>query len=205
MTEVHGLEAHSSAVDIGVNAVLYASLLIAEIKKISDIVKTETNERFSPAYTSIHVGMIEGGVVLNIIPKICKFVWEIRSLPGLDVTHIEKQVHDAAQVLIQEMRQVSEDANIITKCVNDVVPFLTSQSQSGQDFLSLVMKLAKQNDTHAVSYATEAGLFEDGGCPTVICGPGSIAQAHKPNEFVEKSQLDDCMIFLRGLANYASH
>ncbi|MGH1349805.1 MAG: acetylornithine deacetylase [Methyloligellaceae bacterium] len=205
VTEVTGKEAHSSVVDLGVNSVSYASRLIVELDRVGSLLRTShVDERFTPSFSSVHVGKIDGGTALNIVPKKCRFLWEIRSLPGAQVDHIVGEFLDYSEKLVMEMRKVSEEAGIQTTKVNSVPTFQTAQSVGGEELLSLSLRWAGQNEIGVVSYGTEAGFFELGDCPTVICGPGSIEQAHKPDEFIEKDQMDKCMKFLRNIRDYVS-
>ena len=205
MTEVTGFEAHSSVPENGVNAINYANLLIMKLMQISEEAKSFANDRFLPSYSSIHIGTIEGGTARNIIPKKCRFFWEIRSLPGFNVQAVLDELNAYSEELMIDMRKTYQDASIITDCHNQVSAFATSDNKQGQHLKSLVMKWAGQNDTFAVSYATEAGLFETGGCPTVVCGPGNIEQAHKPDEYIEIRELEKCMQFLKKVSEYASN
>ncbi len=203
ITEVTGKEAHSSVVDLGVNSVSYASRLIVELDRVgAELRANNIDERFNPPFSSVHVGKIDGGTALNIVPKKCQFIWEIRDLPGEDVDKILGDYLAFSEELVVEMRKVSDEAGIQTRRVNFVPTFQSSQSVEGDELISLSMKWAGHNNVGAVSYGTEAGFFELGDCPTVICGPGSIEQAHKPDEYIDISQLDKCMKFLRNIRDY---
>ena len=201
-TIVTGHEAHSSMSHIGVNAIDYAALIIRELRTIEDeFARAHNSDRFTPSYSTIHVGTIEGGTALNIVPKTCRFIWEVRALPDLDPVKVLARVQDFAKTrCLPEMRKIAPECDIKIKQETNIPSFQASQSEA----ISLAMRLAGQNKTFAVPYGTEAGLFEQGGTPTVICGPGDIAQAHKPNEFVAISQLNDCMKFMSALADWAS-
>ena len=201
-TRVTGLEAHSSSPQTGVNAIMYASELISELGSISrEWRKRSGGERFSPPFTSVHVGKIEGGVALNIVPKSCEFLWEFRGIPGIDEDEIGNRIKRFAQEkLLPEMQQISEHTNIEIVRTNQVPSF---NSRSNSPAVSLALKLSRQNETSAVSYGTEAGLFENADCPAVICGPGNIDQAHKPDEFIEIAEIDKCLNFLDRLAEHA--
>jgi len=202
VTGVTGHEAHSSATHIGVNAIEIASELIAELGRIGDDMRKRTGgHRFNPPYTTVNVGTIEGGTALNIIPKRCSFKWEFRGLPGIDEKEIGNRIRSFAdQALIPKMHAVSDATGIDIRQITHVPAFF---SRDGSEAVSLILKLAEKNETHTVSYGTEAGLFEKDGCPTVICGPGDIEHAHKPDEFVSISDLDACMRFLSRLADHA--
>ncbi|MEQ9519436.1 MAG: acetylornithine deacetylase [Parvibaculum sp.] len=203
-THVRGLEAHSSATNEGVNAVMIAAELIHFISGIGEEmkVKGDPSGRFTPPYTSVHVGPIEGGTALNIIPKDCAFEWEFRSLPDQDAAEIVDRVTAYAEtVLLPKMHAVSANTWIRTKAGAHVPSLVPDHGTSGE---ALVLKLAAQNETHAVSYGTEAGLFQLADIPTVICGPGSILQAHKPDEFVTLAQVATCERFMRRLMDHVA-
>ncbi len=203
-TQVRGLEAHSSATDEGVNAVMVAAELIHFISGIAKEMqaKGDPSGRFTPPFTSVHVGPVQGGTALNIIPKDCSFEWEFRSLPNQDPAEIIDQVNAYAEtVLLPKMHAVSKETWIRTDAGAHVPSLVPSHGASGE---TLVLKLAEQNETHAVSYGTEAGLFQLADIPTVICGPGSILQAHKPDEFVSLSQVAACERFMHRLIDHVA-
>jgi len=201
-THITGLEAHSSAPQEGVNAVMMAAELIHFIGTIGEDMKTKGDPtgRFTPPYTSVHVGPIDGGTALNIIPKDCSFQWEFRSLPGQDADEIIDRVEGFAKThLLPKMHGVSPDTGIETTASAHVPSLVPDDGSPGE---TLVLKLAEQNATQAVSYGTEAGLFQLADIPTVICGPGSILQAHKPDEYVTIAQVDACERFMRRLITH---
>lgn len=202
VTEVTGVEAHSSVTHLGVNSIMAASELIGELGRVGAemMARADQSGRFDPPYTTVHVGTIEGGTALNIVPRCCSFHWEYRGMPGQDDDEIPDRFNGFAEgTVLPKMRAVSDEAQIETTCVNDV-PGLTPQEGSPAEALAL--RLAQQNDTFAVSYGTEAGLFQEAGMPTVICGPGDILQAHKPNEFLTLEQVDRCEQFMRRLVKH---
>ncbi len=202
-TTVLGLEQHSSATHLGVNAVEYASKLVCYLTNLSEEIRdlqTKSMNKFEPPYTTIHVGTIHGGTAQNIIPKKCTFSWEYRLIPGEDPNAIYNQFQEFSnEKLLPLMKQVSDEADIITTASPRVPGLLPEKGSIAEE---LVLNLAKQNQTHAVSYGTEAGQYQTAGIPTVICGPGNIAQAHKPDEFIEISQIEECTAFMRRLRDY---
>jgi len=202
-TLVTGREAHSSMSHIGVNAIQYAGELIAQLRRIeADLPRDERAERFTPPLSTVHVGTIEGGTAMNIVPKRCKFNWEVRPLPGatsMEVLHrfncyVEEDV-------LPRMHAVDGNADVVTQVSNDIPAFDAGPESKA---VSLAHALAGQNQTFAVSYMTEAAWFQDAGHSTVVCGPGDIAQAHTPDEFVEIAQLEKCMGFMQQLAAWAT-
>ena len=201
-TTVTGREAHSSLPQLGVNAISFAAELIEEIDRIGATLSTEMNDRFDPPSSTVQVGAIEGGTAPNIVPKTCKFHWQVRGLPEADPDLVPKQVEAFAEErLLPRMRRVAPAASIETLHQGSVPAFL---AKPGSEAVALAMALTGANSTSTVSYGTEAGLFEEAGCPTVICGPGDIAQAHAADEFVTTAQLDACMTFLAKLADRLS-
>lgn len=205
ITEVIGREAHSSVLHLGVNAIVYASQLVLELRRLgSELRRNQHDPKFTPPFSSVHVGQIQGGTALNIVPRSCHFVWEIRNIPGHNPAEIyEKFEHFAHSEVLPEMKAVSQEAAIHTQPKNKVYDFQTATTQDGEALTSLVMNWTGQNATYSVSYGTEAGFFEKAGSPSIICGPGSIEQAHKPDEYVTKDQLEKCMHMLQKLADYA--
>jgi acetylornithine deacetylase len=202
-TEVIGHEAHSSAAHQGVNAIMVASELVHELTTMARELKALGDDRsgFDPPYTTVHVGTIAGGTAKNIVPKRCSFVWETRLLPGDDADRAHQRLRAASEKLLPEMKAVSPECSITTRLIN-IVPGL--EPRAGSPAESLALHLAQENGTGAVSYATEAGLFQQAGIASIICGPGSIEQAHKPDEFIAASELEACLAFMRRLGDYCS-
>lgn len=202
-TSVHGLEGHSSATQDGVNTIFYAAQLIGFLQNLAEEMKQEQyNERFNPPYTTVHVGTIQGGTALNIIPKETKFVWEFRDVPGHDPAATLQRFEDFAQnEVLPQMRAVYDKADIVTEQRAKIPPLLPEEGSTAE---ALVLALIGSNQTYAVSYGTEAGLFQGAGVPTVVCGPGNIREAHKPDEYVELSQIDACTDFMHKLIAHLS-
>ena len=203
VTRVTGLENHSSGIDKGVNAVIYAAEMIGFLARLADEIRErgDPGGRFTPPYTTVHVGPIHGGTALNIIPRHCEFMWECRGLPGIDEDEPRRRLSEFAETeLLPRMKAVYPQANIVTT-QRASAPGLAPLDGSPAE--TLVMQLAQCNSAEAVSYATEAGLFQLADIPTVVCGPGDIAQAHKPDEFVELSQIAACEDFMMRLVAYA--
>ena len=135
------------------------------------------------------------------MPVTTTFGWEIRALPGLDTRAIETRLQRFGDTqCLPEMRLTAPEAEIRIVRTNEVPPF---GAQADSEVVALALKLAQQNETFAVSYATEAGLFQDGGAPSVVIGPGDIAQAHTANEWVAVAELDKCTSFLERLTAWA--
>jgi len=202
VVHVTGKAAHSSMPHLGVNAVIYAGHLLGELARMeADLKETSRNERFDPPYTTLQVTQIAGGNASNIVPAACWLGWEIRRLPGFDGYALDARFRRFAEErCIAPMRQADPEAGVEIEIVNEVPPF---QADAGSGIVPLTLKLAQQNDTFAVCYATEASLFQAGGAPAVVCGPGHIAQAHTPDEYLEIAELEKCLAFLARVADWA--
>ena len=203
-TEVRGLPAHSSCTHLGVNAIMAAGEVICEINRIAEEEKERAapESGFTPPYTTVNIGLVRGGTAKNIIPQDCAIDWETRLMPDAEFGRIPERVREFARREVEPaMKAVAPEAGIVTEVVNSV-PGLAEEEDSPAT--RLAMRFAGANGRHRVSYGTEAGLFQRAGMPAVICGPGHIEQAHKPDEFVELAQLDACDAFLRNLAEHAA-
>ena len=198
-TEVTGHESHSALTDQGVNAIMVAGEIIHEISKIREelIAIGDASNRYDPPYSTIHIGVISGGTANNIGPKSCSFNWETRLLPDADENFVPDRITALTRKLEPAMKAVSPDAGIFFAQAN-AVPGLAAEKDSPAELLAL--RCSHTNSTHTVSYGTEAGLFQQAGIPAVVCGPGSIEQAHKPDEYIAVSELRKCEVFLRRLA-----
>lgn len=198
-TEVTGHESHSALTDQGVNAIMVAGEIIHEISKIREelIAIGDASNRYDPPYSTIHIGVISGGTANNIVPKSCSFNWETRLLPDADENFVPDRITALTRKLEPAMKAVSADAGIFFAQAN-AVPGLAAEKDSPAELLAL--RCSHTNSTHTVSYGTEAGLFQQAGIPAVVCGPGSIEQAHKPDEYIAVSELRTCEVFLRRLA-----
>ena len=189
-THVRGFEVHSSLMHTGVSAVMNASKLVAWLGEQTKINKTrepaEEDRHFDPPYTTLHVGTITGGTAGNITAKDCIFSLDIRCLPREDsVAWIEKYKNYVTTVE-REMRAINKSTEIKVEIAHSV-PGLQPETNCFAEHLA--RSITRKNETQKVSYGTEAGQFQKAGYSTIICGPGSIRQAHQPNEYIEKSQL----------------
>jgi acetylornithine deacetylase len=200
--EVTGPAAHSSLPHLGVNAITYASRLLAELARMEENLKGgERSARFDPPYTSLQVTELAGGTASNIVPIICTFGWEIRRLPGFDGSSVDARFRDfAATACIPEMQRLAPETGIKIEISNEVPAFA---ADAKAEVVPLALKLAGQNETFAVCYATEASLFQARGAPSVVIGPGDIAQAHTANEFIAVSEIEKCLGFLDRVTDWA--
>ncbi|MEZ7848054.1 MAG: acetylornithine deacetylase [Polaromonas sp.] len=205
-TSVRGFEAHSSLTPQGVNAVEIACEFVANLKAMHR--QLAKDGPFDPVYdvphTTIHTGVIHGGTALNIIPRDCEVTWEIRHHHLNSPEALFDQAKAFADSLIPAMRAVSADTGI-THHLNSVLPGFATEA--GSEIAQLCFACAGtdssivNNGGGKVSFGTEAALFHQAGVPTIVCGPGHIAQAHQPNEWVELAQLAWCERFMRRLAD----
>lgn len=200
ITHVRGHEAHSSNPALGANAIEAACALVTSLYGFMDELmrKGDPTGRFVPGSSTISVGTIHGGTARNILARDCSFHWEFRGLPGVAQDAALKYLEEvAARDVLPRLQRYAPDAHIKTE-IEIEVPGLAPQPGSLAE--TLAFKAARQNATVAVSYATEAGRFQNAGIATVVCGPGSIDQAHQPDEFIEESQLVEGINFMRRLA-----
>jgi len=197
-----GLAAHSSMAHLGVNTITYAGRMLAELDRMEQEFKARTpNPRFEPPYTTLQVTRFEGGAASNIVPQDTWFGFEIRALPDCDPAAVEARIRRFAEEhCLPEMRRVSPEASIEITLTNEVPAFAADPAS---EVVALALRAAEANETFAVSYATEASLFHRAGAPTVIVGPGDIAQAHTANEWIDPAELDSCMRFIGRLADWA--
>jgi acetylornithine deacetylase len=204
ITTVTGRDGHSSATHRGVSAIAYAAEIIGFLTKLgADLARQGPfDDGFDPPYTTVNVGMVGGGTAVNIISRQCSIEWEFRPIPGFDIPSVRRRF-DAfiSESILPRMRAVAAEADVAT-ALHSGSPPLVPEADSPAE--ALVRLLTGANAAHAVSFGTEASLFQEAGVPTVICGPGSIDQAHKPNEFIDLDQIEACIAFLRRLKDWAS-
>ncbi len=187
---VRGWEAHSSLAPKGVNAVEYAAELIAFMKGIARRIEAEGpyDPLFDIAHTTVHTGTIRGGTALNIVPKDCTFDFEFRHLPEHDPATLFAEVESYTRETLEPMMKALDPASGFEFETLSSIPALNNDP--GDEVVTLAKTLAERNDHGKVSFGTEAGLFQqEVGIPTVICGPGSIEQAHKPDEYISLEQI----------------
>ncbi len=197
--KVHGKAAHSSLTPRGCNAIEHAARLICHIRDLADYYRQQGpfDDKYDVPFTTMTTNLIEGGIAVNTIPEACTFKYEFRNLPGIPVEEIQSKVERYVQEeLLPRMQKEFPDAKVeITS--NSRAPGLEASEKAA--ITALVRALTRDNEVRKVAYGTEAGLFEQIGIPTIVCGPGNIEQAHKPNEFISLEQLDECDNFLRKL------
>ena len=192
---VHGREAHSSYVTYGVNAIEYAARMIVFIRQIADrLAQFEQRDYgFTVPYTTMSTGVIRGGIAANVIPKECEFQFDMRTLPQASSDALYQEIRSYAELLTQEMRAIDPESGIDLVWASQTVGLAARETDA---IVQWAMRLSRSRQVGKVSYGTEAGLFQKMGVPSVICGPGDIAEAHRPNEFVALAQLGQCEKFI---------
>ena len=196
-TRVTGVEAHSSLVHQGISAVMLAAELIEHLhdaaRELASAPVSERARRFTPPHTSVSVNTIHGGTAINILAAACEFGWDIRPLPGESAADIQEALAKFSSRRIAELEAEGKYCSIQSSVQADV-PSLEARGGAAEVLAHAVSHL--QHDSVTVPFATEGGQFQRAGWSTVVCGPGSIEQAHKPDEFIERAELETCEIFL---------
>lgn len=201
---VRGLECHSSLAPTGVNAIEYAARLIGKLMEMAERKAKEGpfDQEYDIPHTTVHTGVIAGGTALNIVPKDCYFDFEFRTLPEESEAALFEEVQDyAASVLQPAMQRIDPDSGFRFEFLSS---FPGLDTPGDHEVVQLAKALTGANATSKVAFGTEAGLFSQHDMPAVICGPGSIEQAHKPNEFVALEQIALCEAFMERLAERVS-
>jgi len=198
-TTVTGHEAHSSQTHRGVSAVMTAARLIEKLSAMARerAVSGINDPDFEPPYTTIHVGTMQGGTAANIISRQAEFVWDVRHVPGDDPEKIMQDFqHWCDHEVVPEMQAVAAETGIET-VMRVGAPALRHDPENAAE--QLAKSITGEYETGKVSYAAEAGQFQQAGFATIICGPGSIDQAHQPNEYISLDQLEQGTTFMRQL------
>jgi acetylornithine deacetylase len=202
-TTVTGRDGHSSAPGRGVSAIAAAAEMIGEIGRIAADAaeRGQRDSGFDPPHTTLSVGTIAGGAAVNIIARDCTFTWDLRALPGDDTAALKARIDGfAAANLLPQMRAVASDAEIATETIVDVPPLVPMPGSPAE---ALARRLTGANTVTTVSFASEAGLYQQAGIPAIICGPGSIDVAHQPNEFITREELAAGQLFFNRLLDWA--
>lgn len=200
--QVHGAPCHSAYAPQGVNAIEYAAKLINRLGEIGTRLATveRHDARFDPPYSTVQTGVISGGRALNIVPAECQFDFEVRALPSDDPQQVADALRDYAETeLLPKMRAVKAETDIRFSELS-AYPALATDPHS--EVAQLLAQLSGSDEFSTVAYGTEGGLFDQAGIPTVVCGPGSMDQGHKPDEFVSIAQLNACDDLLARLAEW---
>ncbi len=194
----HGLESHSSLIDQGVNSINYCSKFIEFLSMKQDKIKSKKNIKFTPNFSTINVGKVNGGVAINIIPKKCELFFEIRDIPNFKTEILVTEIKKFLKELEDDMKSINKNCFVEFTQQNDFPPLKTHDKS---EIISMCLKNLKSNSINTVSFGTEAGIFNKMGFQTIVCGPGSIKQAHKPDEYIEIDQLKKCKSFLLQIIN----
>jgi acetylornithine deacetylase len=200
-TRAHGREGHSSDPRRGANAVMMAAEFVAALAAIGEDLACDRDEHFDPPYTTVQANMFSGGTAVNVLAREAKVTWEYRALPDRDTAAIMAAAHARAEAIVPRYREGAPDARFETR-LRAAYPGLRRDTKSPA--VQLACALTGNNQVEAISYGTEAGLFQAAGIPAVVCGPGSIQQAHRADEFVALSELDACAAFLRRVGQRAA-
>ena len=200
-----GLAGHGSAPDKGVNAVEYATRFINKLLELREELKKREpkNSIFTPPYTTLGVGRIKGGLARNVIADQCVVDWELRPVVPEDGVYVNKTMDTYVKdVLLPEMKKVYPKADIKKEIIGEIIGF---NKEEKSDAINLVCNLTGDNSREVVSFGTEAGLFQEIGISTVVCGPGSVEQAHTIDEFVSYEQLKKCLALLIQIGDFAKN
>ena len=200
-THFHGLEGHGSGPDMGVNAVEYAVRYVNRLLELKENLRTmaPASSRFVPPWTTVNVGGLHGGVAHNVIASKAQVDWEMRPVQESDADYVKENLRDYCEhSLLPAMRAVYPDATIETEVIGEVCGLEPADENTARD---IVAELTGANGTDLVPFGTEAGIFQNLGMDVVVCGPGSIDQAHKADEYVSVDQLGKCVDMLERLAN----
>lgn len=201
---VRGLESHSALTHRGVNAVEIAAELIVYLRRMAKRLREQGPfaDGFEPPCTTVHTGVVHGGTQLNIVPRDCRFDFEFRPLPSQDPEPLFAELKAFAErELVPEMKRVSEKTGIAWETLSE---FPGLDTDEDAEVTRLVKALTGANRTGVIAFGTEAGLFARARIPTVVCGPGSIEQAHKPDEWIALDQIARCEAFMERLAARAA-
>ena len=194
--EFTGVEGHSSLPDVGLNALEYATRYVTELMRLRQELRSRApkGSRFEPPHTTLQVCMLEAGIAHNVIPNKALVGWEMRPVQTSDLDYVRGKIRAfTTDVLLPEMKLKYEAADIEEIFISEVVGL---EPDSDSEAVAIVRTLTGRNETDVVSFGTEAGLFQKAGVSAVICGPGSIEQAHKPDEYVSREQLSSCLQML---------
>jgi acetylornithine deacetylase len=206
LTKVSGVEAHSSLTHQGKSAVMLAAELIAHLdaqaRKLASSPRSARAARFTPPHTTLSVNTIQGGTAINILAAACEFGWDVRSLPGESAGRIIEELEKFGAQRLEDLAAEGKRCTIHSRILADVPP-LEADGGAAEILARAVSPVAAEPTT--VPFATEGGQFQRAGWPTVVCGPGNIEQAHKPDEYIERSELQACETFLdRAIAKHCA-
>ena len=199
-TVVHGVEAHSAKPQLGAHAIDAACELVMELRAMQDrfAAASDVSDRFDPPHATVHCGVMSGGTTRNILARHSELLWEYRGLPHMPLDAAHRLLVDYAEREALPRLNRFKGGGRIETFVEIEIPGLRPEPGSAAE--TLAKRLTQSNTVIAVPYATEAGRFQAAGIPTVVCGPGSIDQAHQPDEFIATSEIEKGLDFMRALA-----
>ncbi len=201
-THFHGLEGHGSAPDLGVNAVEYAVRYVAELLQLKQRLRgmAPAGSRFDPPWTTVNIGALQGGVAHNVIASKAQVDWEMRPVTARDADFVKTALRQLCEThLLPQMRQTYPEAEITLETIGEVAGL---EPMDQNEARRIMAELTGANGADLVAFGTEAGIFQALGMDVVVCGPGSIAQAHKADEYLALDQLDQCLTVLQRLGRY---
>ena len=198
--EVHGEACHSAYAPSGVNAIEHAAELIGELGRIGQRLRARQDPRFDPPFSTVQTGVISGGKALNIVPAECRFDFEIRALPSTDPGEVAEALQAyAMHEVLPRMQAVSRQSSIRFTELSAYPGLVTDERSQAAE---LIAAFSGSREFGTVAFGTEGGLFDAVGIPTVVCGPGSMGQGHKPDEFVSLQQLRGCDAMLQRMLDW---
>ena len=198
-TYFEGLAGHSSQPQKGVSAVEYAARYVNKLVELRKKLKEREpkNSIFDPPYSTLQVGGIFGGIAHNVIADKCHVNWETRPVIKEDAIFLNSEIDKYTnETLLPEMKKVHANSSIKKEIIGEIIGFNRLEKSEACEFVS---SITGDNSREVVSFGTEAGLFQEIGISTVVCGPGSIDQAHKIDEFIQLNELKKCLQFLEGV------
>jgi len=203
-TYFEGLAGHGSAPDKGVNAVEYAVRFVDKLLELREVLKSRTpkDSIFDPPYTTLQIGGISGGIARNVIADKCQVDWELRPVVKKDGEYVNSEIDKFInEKLLPEMKKTYPKSSIKKEVIGEIIGF---NREKKSDACELISNITGDNSRNVVSFGTEAGLFQEIGISTVVCGPGSIEQAHKVDEFIKLDELKKCLKLLEGIKKNSS-
>ena len=203
-THFEGLAGHGSAPEKGVNAVEYAAKFINKLLEIREVLKKKTpkNSVFNPPYTTLQIGGISGGIARNVIADKCRVDWELRPVIKEDGVFVNSEIDKFVnEELLPQMKKIHPNSTIRKEIIGEIIGF---DREEKSEACELISSITGDNSREVVSFGTEAGLFQEIGISTVVCGPGSIEQAHKVDEYIKLNELKKCLNLLEGIKKQSS-
>ncbi len=203
-TRFQGLAGHGADPESGVNAVEFAVRFVSRLLELRAELRARApaNSRFSPPWTTLNTGRLSGGVAHNVIAARASVEWEMRPVREQDAVFVRDTMHRyVSDTLLPAMRGVWPEASVVTEVIGEVAGLIPTDANEAR---AILMALSGETDADVVSFGTEAGLFQAMGLDVVVCGPGSIEQAHRPDEFIDIAQLDACLAFVDRLGHSLS-